>query len=505
MAGKSGAEVKVGIFVFIAVVLLAFMSMQVGETDFLRGGVYDVNVYFDSVTGLKPGAPVEIAGIEVGRVSDIRLDDGRARLTLELREDISLRSDAQASIMTRGVLGDKYVSLSVGSRELPQIAEGGVIQRTDRSADLEVLMKKVGQIADDIGSVSKSVSSVMGGPDGERDLRRTFHSMRDLAVTLNDMVQRNVESIDLIVANMRDFSTDLKDISSANKQNINSIITNFESASTGLKGTLNRMDSVLAKIDEGQGTAGRLVNDEEMGQNLHEAVASLESVTRKIDEGQGTLGKLVNDDTTARKLDRALEGINTYLGKQESFKTSVDFSAEYLADSGDTKTYLNMLIEPSADHFYMVGVVSDPKGRTKETETTTTRIDGSGNRSTVTELEEKTERDQIKFNAQIGKRWGDLALRGGLFESTGGAGADYYLWDDRVKLTFEAFDFDDDDPPHLKAGAKLFFMKNFYAMAGVDDFASDSGDSSFYTGLGLYFTDDDIKYLIGNAPVPMGD
>lgn len=505
MAGKSGAEVKVGIFVFIAIVLLAFMSMQVGERELLRGGMYDLVVYFESVTGLKTGAPVEIAGIEVGRVRDIRLADGRAKLVLELEEDVQLNADATARIMTRGVLGDKYIALSSGTDGLPALTEGDTIQHAQSTADLDELMGKIGRIADDIGSVSKSVANVMGGPEGERDLRRTFLNMRDLAVSLNQMVQRNTESIDLIVANMRDFSSDLKDISAANKQNINTTIKNFEAASIGLKHTLNRMDSVLAKIDEGQGTAGRLVNDEEMGQNLHEAVASLESVARKIDEGQGTLGRLVNEDTTSRELDRALEGINTYLEKQETFKTSVDFSAEYLADSGDTKTYLNLLLEPSADHFYMLGVVSDPKGRTKETETTTTTIRDDGARSTVTELEDKIERDQIKFNAQIGKRWGDLVLRGGLFESTGGAGLDYYLWDDRVKFTFEAFDFDDDDPPHLKAGAKLYFMKNFYAMAGVDDFASESGDSSFYTGLGLYFTDDDIKYLMSSAPVPIGD
>ncbi|NJB68626.1 phospholipid/cholesterol/gamma-HCH transport system substrate-binding protein [Desulfobaculum xiamenense] len=503
MAGKSGAEIKVGIFVFVAVIMLAYMSLQVGERELLRSGVYDLVVYFDSVTGLKEGAPVEIAGIEVGRVSGIELENGRAKLVLELEDRVRLRADVVARIMTRGVLGDKYVALSGGTEAYPELAEGGVIQRSDRSADLEVLMNKIGQIADDIGTVSKSVSSVLGGPDGERGLRDTFENLRDLTVTLNQMVQRNVESIDLIVTNMRDFSGDLRDLSSANKQSIGSIIQNFETASNGLRDTLTTVNSVLAKIDEGQGAAGRLVNDEEMGRNLHEAVASLESVARKIDEGQGTLGRLVNDDTTSRELDKALEGINTYLEKQETFKTSVDFGAEYLADSGDTKTYLNMLIEPSADHFYMVGVVANPNGRTRETETfTTTSVDG-GKPTTTHEVEEKTERDEITFNAQIGKRWGDLALRGGLFESTGGAGLDYYVWDDRLKFTFEAYDFDDEDAPHLKAGAKLYFLKNFYAMAGMDDFASEHGGSSFYTGLGLYFTDDDLKYLMSASPVPI--
>lgn len=503
MTGKSGAEVKVGVFVFVAILVLAFMSFQVGEQNMLRGGSYDLDVYFDSVTGLKEGAPVEIAGINVGRVQRIALENGRARLTLAVDDKVKLHADVVAHIMTRGVLGDKYVSLEGGSEAYPVLAEGGMIQRSGRTADLEVLMNKVGKIADDISSVTGSVNGVLGGEKGKQDLQMTFESMRDLTVTLNQMVQRNVESIDMIVENMREFSKDLRDVSTDNKRSVNTIIKNFEVASADMRQTLGQMNSVLGKIDKGQGAAGRLVNDEEMGENLHSTVASLESVARKIDEGKGSLGKLVNDDTTARELDKALEGINTFLGKQEQFKTSVDFSAEYLADSDNVKTYLNMLIEPSSSHFYMIGVVSDPGGRTRKTETITETSINGGPTTVEVENEEKTEKDRILFNAQIGKRWGDLALRGGLMESTGGVGLDYYLWDDRIKAYFEAFDFDDDDPPHLKAGAKIYFLKNFYATAGWDDFASDSGNSSFFAGLGLYFTDDDLKYLISGSSIPI--
>lgn len=504
MAFKTGTEIKVGLFVFIALAALGFMSLQVGSGSLFGGGTYDLVVVFDSVTGLKPGAPVEVAGIEVGSVRDIALEGNRAKLTLAIREGVKLRADVVASIKSRGVLGDKYVQLGGGSEGFDYLAEGQRIQRSDRSADLEVLFEKVGQIADDIGLVAKSVANVMGGPEGERDLRLTFHSMRDLAVNLNQMVQANMESVNLIVANMRQFSGDLAEVSSENKQSLGVIIENFEVASTQLKGTLDKMGSVLDKIDSGEGAIGKMVSDPDMGDDLKRTVASLESVARKIDEGRGTLGKLVNDETTGEELDKALEGVNKYLAKQDSFKTVLDFHAEHQAASGDIKSTLNMELYPGKDHFYVLGLVSDPMGRTRETDTTTRTWTG-GAWTTKRQIEEKTERDELLFNAQIGKRWGDFALRGGVFESTGGVGADYWLFDERMKLFAEAFDFDSDDPAHYKAGLNVYFLKNFYVAAGWDDFASNAGNSSFFAGLGLRFTDEDLKYIMSSVPVSAGN
>ena len=501
MAFKTATEIKVGVFVFAALVALAYMSLQVGSGSFMSDGTYDLEVTFDNVTGLKVGAPVEVAGIEVGRVKDIGLAKGRARLVLAIRDGVRVRADVTALINSRGVLGDKFVELAGGTEGYAQLEPGQAIQRSDRSADLELLFQKVGQIADDIGAVAKSVSHVMGGPEGERDLRLTFQSLRDLSVGLNKMVQTNMQSVNLIVDNLREFSGDLRDVSGRNKQGIDTIIQNFEVASAQLRTTLDSMGSVLSKIDSGDGAVGAMLNDEKMGRDLKDTMASLQSVAAKIDEGKGTLGKLVNDEKTGEELDDALEGINRYLAKQDTFKTVLDFHGEHMSESGDVKSYLNLELHPSDSHYYLLGVVSDPKGRTEETETVTRRWSG-GSYSEDREIEEKTERDGLKFNAQIGKRWDDFGLRGGIFESTGGVGADYYLWDDRVQIFGEAFDFDNEDPAHYKAGIKLYFLKNFYAAAGFDDFASTSGDSSVFVGAGLRFTDEDLKYIMSSAPVP---
>lgn len=497
---KSGAEVKVGIFVIIACIALAYMTLKVTTGVFMPRDTYEVDVFFDNVTGLKTNSPVEIAGIEVGLVQAIGLEENRARVTLLLQPSVKITADAAATIRTRGVMGDKFVEIDPGTAAFPVLGDGGRIVHGETPADLDALFSKIGEIADDIRIVARSAANVFGGPQGEQDLRLAFESLRDAAVGLNAMVQSNAETVEYIVKNFRDFSADLRDISGANKDGIDRIVTNLEVASQELKQTLEQASTVLSRIESGEGPLAKLVNDPDMGQDLRETVASLESVSRKIDEGQGTLGRLINDDTTADELDKALEGLNTYLSKQEQFRTSVDFSSEYLARHGETKSALTLRLQPSEDTYYLLSVVDNPRGVREKTETITERW-VNGQRTVIREIKDEYNRGKISFSAQLAKRWDNLVLRGGLIESTGGFGLDYYLWDDRLQFLFEAYDFDPDDNPHLKAGAKLYFLKNFYASIGMDDFVRDDR-RSFYAGLGLYFTDEELKYLLTSAPIP---
>jgi phospholipid/cholesterol/gamma-HCH transport system substrate-binding protein len=497
---KSRAEIKVGIFVLIVCLVLVYMTMKVGVGIFMPRDAYEVDVFFNNVTGLRTNAPVEIAGIEVGLVQDIRLEDHRARVTLILYPNVRIRADASATIRTRGVVGDKFVEIVPGSEAFPVLGDGGRIAHGKTPADLDELFSKISEIADDIRLVSRSTANVFGGPQGEQDMRLAFESLRDAAVGLNTMVQTNAEIVEQVAMNFRDFSADLRDISRANKDGIDRIVANLDAASQELKGTLEQTRAVLSRIEGGEGPLARLVNDPAMGQDLQETMASLESISRKLDEGQGTLGRLINDDTTADELDRALEGLNEYLLRQERFRTSVDFSSEYLARHGETKSYLTLRLQPSEDKYYLLSVVNNPMGVREKTETFTERWI-NGQRTTIREIKDKYYRNRISFSAQLAKRWDNLVLRGGLFESTGGVGLDYFLWDDRLQLLFEAFDFDGDDNPHLKAGAKLHFLENFYASIGMDDFAHNDR-RSFYAGLGFYFTDEDLKHLLARVPIP---
>ena len=115
---------------------------------------------------------------------------------------------------------------------------------------------------------------------------------------------------------------------------------------------------------------------------------------------------------------------------------------------------------------------------------------------TSTEKKIESESSDLLFSAQIAKRYYDIGFRAGLFESTGGAGIDYYLFKDRLKLSFEAFDFDIETRPHLTFKADYKPFEFLYLTTGVDDFVSDIGRESYFVGGGFSFSDEDIKTLL---------
>jgi phospholipid/cholesterol/gamma-HCH transport system substrate-binding protein len=138
---KAKLELVVGAFVLVGIVCLGYLSIKLGKLEIIGGHFYDIEAEFNSVSGLKPGATVEIAGVEVGRVKAIALKEDRGSVTLAIHNDIKLYSDTIASIKTRGIIGEKYVSLSPGGSG--QILQAGSrIRDTESGLDLEELVSQ---------------------------------------------------------------------------------------------------------------------------------------------------------------------------------------------------------------------------------------------------------------------------------------------------------------------------------------------------------------------------
>ena len=138
---KAKLELVVGIFVLIGVVCLGYLSIKLGKLELIGGHLYEVEAEFDSASGLKPGATVEIAGVEVGRVKAIKLKGDRASLTMAIHDGVTLYTDTIASVKTRGIIGEKFVSLSPGGggESLPA---GSKIRDTESGLDLEELVSQ---------------------------------------------------------------------------------------------------------------------------------------------------------------------------------------------------------------------------------------------------------------------------------------------------------------------------------------------------------------------------
>ena len=134
-------ELTVGAFVLVGLACLAYLAIHLGTME-VWGGGYQISATFDNVGGLKLGATVEVAGVDVGRVERIRLSSGdRARVVIQLEPGIKIYDDAIASIRTKGIIGDKYVKLSPGSSE-KLVPPGGTIHDTESAVELEELISK---------------------------------------------------------------------------------------------------------------------------------------------------------------------------------------------------------------------------------------------------------------------------------------------------------------------------------------------------------------------------
>ncbi|MHC1696477.1 MAG: outer membrane lipid asymmetry maintenance protein MlaD [Geobacteraceae bacterium] len=141
---KASLEISVGIFVLLGILCLGYLSIKLGKMELFGGDSYGVSANFDSVSGLRQGASVEIAGVEVGRVDRIVLDpkDGyTARVTLRINSGLELQDDVIASVRTRGIIGDKFVQLKPGGSDR-LLRNGGRIRDTESSIDFESLISK---------------------------------------------------------------------------------------------------------------------------------------------------------------------------------------------------------------------------------------------------------------------------------------------------------------------------------------------------------------------------
>ena len=138
---KTKLELIVGAFVLVGIICLAYLSIKLGKLEVIGGDRYEVEAQFDSASGLKAGATVEIAGVEVGRIKSIKLNEDRAMVILAVENGTKLYTDTIASIKTRGIIGEKFLALSPGGGGDP-LKPGETIRDTESGVDLEELVSQ---------------------------------------------------------------------------------------------------------------------------------------------------------------------------------------------------------------------------------------------------------------------------------------------------------------------------------------------------------------------------
>ncbi len=136
---KFDLELAVGLFVLAGIFCLGYLSIKLAKMEVLGGDGYEIYALFSNTGGLKEGASVVIAGVEVGRVKAITIEDYEAKVALTLKEGLEIQEDAIASVKTKGLIGEKYIQITPGGSE-EIIQPGGAILETEPAVDIEQLL-----------------------------------------------------------------------------------------------------------------------------------------------------------------------------------------------------------------------------------------------------------------------------------------------------------------------------------------------------------------------------
>jgi phospholipid/cholesterol/gamma-HCH transport system substrate-binding protein len=222
--GTVSTEAKVGILVLVGIILLFYMSFRVSRLERMKGVIY--TALFPSVSGLVVNANVEIAGVPVGRVEEIGLEKGMAKVWMKIGQ-AQLHTDAEAAVKTHGVLGDKYIEVKPGSPEAPVLPPGSNISKVQSPPDMEQLIASLESAARGIADLGITFQEAVGGEKGRNAIKE-------------------------LVANLRDASVGMKEITT--------------------------------KVNKGEGTLGKLVTDEQLYREAEKTLRKMQKAAEGVQE-----------------------------------------------------------------------------------------------------------------------------------------------------------------------------------------------------------------------------
>jgi len=474
---------KIGAFFVVVLVALAVLIMKIEDIHIgTKKRTNTADAHFKDVAGLDDKSAVRLAGVRVGKVDKITLrPDGTALIHLELDKDVVLHEGASAQIRSLGLLGDKYVELNPGDTNAARLPNGALLEGVSGTG-LDDVTKMAADIGKDLKEVSSALAASMGGKRGE-------------------------ERIDRIVDNLGHLAESMRELADANRGNVDAIVANLKALSAQLLETVARVDRML---DENRtGVKAAVSNADEITAKLKTTADTLNSITGKIDTGQGTLGKLLNDDETHKNINDALksvkEGVDQLsgtLGRINRLQLDIGFRAEYASRSHDDKYYFTLDAIPREGKFYRLEIGALPHGKREDILQSSTVTFPDGSQQTISTTGQQY-LDQFVLSLQLGYKLNNTILRAGIVESRGGAAIEQTFKADTFRIAGEIWDFTRPDlRGHLKVFTRWNASPNLYVTGGVDD-ALNPGLRSPFLGAGIRWKDEDLKALLGSIPNPV--
>ncbi len=287
-------ELWVGLFTILGIATALYMVYRKGGFQWSKGMTYTVYVTFPDVAGVTVNDLVRVAGVDVGRVTGIELRHNMGRLALSINKDVPLYRDATAKVKTYGLIGDRYISVDPGHEERAPIPPGGEIRASEPTEDLDALVHKLNGIAGDLKQVTDTIKTVFGGEQGEIALRTVLDNTRELSDQLVRTVKDNQEHFQTLTHHLSTLTGELSGMVAENREAIRRTITALPATAEQLQGITRDTNDLLRTHKED--LSHMLSQLKVASERLDAALKNVEEVTRKINEGEGSLGRLLNDE-----------------------------------------------------------------------------------------------------------------------------------------------------------------------------------------------------------------
>lgn len=320
------SRLKVGALVTIGLAILIFALLFSGTISNLFARRVTIYALFSNIQGLTSGAPVWFAGKEVGSVKNLEFEQGKIRATLKIEPSILnyLKTDSDAEILTLGLLGSKYVSLTPGTPGAKPLQPGGILHGTLERGFLDVVQSSeevIRRINGFIAGIQKllgtlqtkkgTLALLLSNPELYENLAAATHQLADLLNSINQgrgtlgkliTDKRLYEQLLASAHAINDFTSRLAGASGSLQDFIEdpALYDNLRQASQTLS-------ELLQEIKSGQGTLGQLIQGKELYLALDALVRKMNAIVAEIDAGHGTLGQLVSNDQIARELSQSIQ------------------------------------------------------------------------------------------------------------------------------------------------------------------------------------------------------
>ncbi len=509
---------KVGLFVLAISLIAGYLIITFSGKE-LGVKTKEYYLYFDVVEGLSPGADVQVKGVKAGKVEKIELEDNKVKVTIGIKANIPIYKDAKAYVRTLGLMGDKYIYIDPGNPSSGLLSEKGVIKNTEVYASTEEAFASAKDVAYKIGKLVDSLNEAIG----QGNLKQLIQNINKLAQHADQLVVENRENIKRSIDNITQITESLKKdlpvlirkidrvaenleaITGENREDIRELIKNLKETSIALR---EKTPQVLDEIGDAakviKGTVGENREDIKVAiEKIKDASLKLDRILAKIDEGKGTLGKLVNDDSLYDNANTGIREFSKPFSVINKTKLDIIMYGEKHTGNKSEKAGIAGKLSPGKNSYIYVGLLTNSEGTVKRQEET---ISGS----TTTTVVKKDY--GILFDVQYAHKLFEIMnrsfwIRGGLKDSTGDVGFDFYFTD-RLILKGDLYNFErkyafnQPDNPQLDIGLTYKLKNNpfFISFGGSDVLNNDL--IGIYVGAGFMFRDDDIKYLLGSVPKP---